>query len=101
MSLGFRNEARWFRRWAPCPLKGVSGALFSNNDCGYHQLETDASFLISGVVPNIHRHHALHPVGWRFIGSAGFAPLGIYRARRAGGSYLFTNALGDSFRYVP
>jgi hypothetical protein len=101
LSLRYRAEARWFRRWAPCPLRDIPGRLSSNNNCGYHQPQNDEDLLRRQALAEIHNGRPLPSVRWTFTESAGFATLGFYRVTRSGGSYLFTNAVGDSFRYVP
>jgi hypothetical protein len=101
LSLRYRAEARWFRRWAPCPLSDLPGKLSSNNDCGYHQPQNDEDLLRRQALAAIRGGRPLPSMRWTFAESAGFAALGFYRVTKSGGSYLFTNAVGDSFRYVP
>lgn len=101
LSLRYRAEARWFRRWAPCPLTYLPGKLSSNNGCGYHQPQNDEALLRRQALAEIRDGRPLPSIRWTFAESAGFGALGSYRVTRNGGSYLFTNAVGDSFRYAP
>lgn len=101
LSLRFRAEARWFRRWVRCPLTNLPGQLVSNNNCGYHQPQNDEDLLHSQALGDIRAGNPLPPVHWTFAESAGFAALGSYRVTRRGSSYLYRNSLGDAFRYRP
>jgi hypothetical protein len=101
IGLHFRAEARWFRKWVHCSLGQAPGVLTSNNDCGYHQPQNDEDLLLGQVLSNLNSEHPLRPVRWTFAESTGFPSIGIYRAKKAGRSYVFTNAIGDSFRYRP
>lgn len=101
LNLRFRAEAHWFRRWAPCPLKGLPGVLASNNNCGYHQPQSDEDLLRSQALAQIRTGGSLPPLRWLFAESAGFGPLGLYRVRKSGGVYLYRNSAGDAFRYRP
>jgi hypothetical protein len=93
--------ARWTRRWIRCALPQAEGTLFSNNNCGYQQPEADATMVSSKVVPNIRFHHPTHSVGWDFTESSGFNGIGVYHGAKRGRNYVFTNAIGDSFKYKP
>jgi hypothetical protein len=97
----FGPQARWTRKWVPCKLTRVPGKLISNNNCGSRQPESDAYFVAVEVVANIRFHHPTHSVGWQFTESAGFTSVGIYRGSKQGRSYVFTDAVGDSFKYKP
>ncbi len=99
LSLRFRAEARWFRRWAPCPLNRLPGTLSSNNDCGYHQPQSDEDLLHSQALAEIRAGGPMSALRWTFAESAGFSALGLYRVTRRGSSYLYRNSLGDAFRY--
>lgn len=101
LSLRFRAEARWFRRWVRCPLHGLPGTLVSNNNCGYHQPQNDEDLLRSKALPQIRTGRPLPSVRWTFAESAGFAALGLYRVKKVGNVYLYRNSLGDVFRYRP
>lgn len=101
LSLRFRAEAHWFRRWVPCPLKGLPGLLASNNNCGYHQPQSDEDLLRSQALTQIRTGSSLPPLRWMFAESAGFRPLGLYRVKKSGGAYLYRNSAGDAFRYRP
>jgi hypothetical protein len=101
LSLRFRAEARWFRRWVRCPLHDLPGTLVSNNNCGYHQPQNDEDLLRSQALAQIRAGRPLPSVRWTFAESAGFAALGLYRIRTMGDAYLYRNSLGDAFRYRP
>jgi hypothetical protein len=101
LSLRYRAEARWFRRWALCPLNDLPGTLSSNNDCGYHQPQNDEDLLRSQALTEIRAGRPLPSVRWTFAESTGFSALGLYRVTRRCGSYLYRNSLGDAFRYRP
>ena len=95
------SSALWTRRWVRCTLLQGEGKLFSDNDCGYQQPEGDADLVSSEVIPNIRSHHSTHSVGWHFSESEGFHSIGIYHGEKQGRSYVFTNSVGDSFKYTP
>lgn len=98
----YRTHASWKRKWKPCRLpRSVPGALLSNNGCGRGTINDDAYLVQVELLGNIRSGHPLRPLGWQFTFSEGFEPIGIFRGRRHGGSYAFTNAVGDSFRYTP
>lgn len=100
LSLRFRVEARWFRRWVRCPLKSLPGVLVSNNNCGYHQPQNDEDLLRGQTLADIRAGRPLPPVHWTFAESTGLAALGFYRVAKQGSSYLCRNPL-DAFRYRP
>jgi hypothetical protein len=101
IAFSYPTKASWTQRWVSCRLARAPGRLWSNHNCGYGQPETDAYFVFDEVVPNIRFHHPLRSVGWQFTDSAGFDSLGHYVGKRSGKSLVFTNAVGDSFRYKP
>jgi hypothetical protein len=105
IGLTLYTHAAWRREWVTCSLGGfgvsVPGRLISNNNCGRHQPETDPYFVAVEVYPSIRMHMRVTSAGWQFTESAGFTSSGVYHVRRAAQSYVFTNALGDSFRYTP
>jgi hypothetical protein len=101
LSLRFRAEARWLRRWVRCPLHGLPGTLVSNNNCGYHQPQNDEDLLRSQALEQIRAGRPLPPVRWTFAESSGFAALGLYRVKKAADHFLYRNSLGDAFRYRP
>ncbi len=96
------SHGRWRRKWRRCRLpRRVPGKLFANNGCGKGTIENDAYFVEAELLGNIRSGHPLRPIGWQFTFSAGFGSIGIYHGRRKGSGYVFTNGVGDSFRYVP
>jgi hypothetical protein len=100
LGLSFRAEARWFRKWVRCPLVSVPGVLTSNNNCGFHQPQSDEE-LLRQALANIRLGHPLRSVHWTFAESAGFGRIGAYRVTREGNAYRYANSVGDSFRYRP
>ena len=101
IGLHFRAESRWFRKWVRCSLDQAPGVLTSNNDCGYHQPQKRRRPASQSGTSNLDSDHPLRSVRWTFAGSTGFPSIGTYRTKKAGRSYIFTNAVGDSFRYRP
>lgn len=103
IAFSFGTHANWRRKWVRCSLRGAHapGRLVSNNGCGRHQPESDAYFIGDEVYPLVRLHRAVRAIGWQFTESAGFTSLGIYHVSKRGGTYTFTNAVGDSFRYKP
>jgi hypothetical protein len=98
------TDARWRRAWVKCALRhsglGAPGTLTSNYNCGLHQV-SDAYLVTVEIYPSIRMHLPVPPAGWQFTESAGFTSLGIFRVKRLKRTYVFTNAVGDSFRYTP
>ncbi len=98
------THAHWRRAWVKCVLphggRGASGTLTSNYNCGIHQV-SDAYLVTVEIYPTIRMHLPVTAAGWQFTESAGFTSLGDFRVRRRGRTYVFTNAVGDSFRYTP
>jgi len=98
------THAHWRRTWVKCALPhgglGAPGALTSNYNCGLHQV-SDAYLVTVEIYPSIRMHVPISSAGWQFTESAGFTSLGIFHVKRLGRTYVFTNAVGDSFRYTP
>ena len=93
------HDSRWRRRWMKCSLHGwrLSGTLIANNGCTRGP-QSDAYFIAIEASP-FPSH--VRSVGWQFTESAGFTSIGRFAARKSGRTYVFTNAVGDSFRYTP
>lgn len=114
------GHTTWQRRWRRCRFrlrvpgkaKGhyrrlhIPGELFSNEDCGRGQpeqplAETDGDLFEFEAWPRIRAHRPLPSVTRSFIYANAARGLARYRAAKSNGTYTFTNALGDSFRYTP
>jgi hypothetical protein len=98
------THAHWRRAWVKCSLShgehGAPGTLTSNYNCGLHQV-SDAYLVTVEIYPSIRMHLPVSTAGWQFTESAGFTSLGNFPVKRVGRTYVFTNAVGDSFRYTP
>jgi hypothetical protein len=98
------THAHWRRTWVKCAFAhgglGAPGTLTSNYNCGLHQV-SDAYLVTVEIYPSIRMHLPVTAAGWQFTESAGFTSLGDFRVKRLGRTYVFTNAVGDSFRYTP
>jgi hypothetical protein len=98
------THAHWRRAWVKCALPrgrlGAPGTLTSNYNCGLHQV-SDAYLVTIEIYPSIRMHLPVTEAGWQFTESAGFTSLGDFHVKRRGRAYVFTNAVGDSFRYTP
>jgi hypothetical protein len=98
------THAHWRRAWMKCALPhsglGAPGTLTSNYNCGLHQV-SDAYLVTVEIYPSIRMHLPVSAAGWQFTESAGFTSLGDFPVKRLGRTYVFTNAVGDSFRYTP
>lgn len=98
------THAHWRRAWMKCVLphgaRGAPGTLTSNYNCGLHQV-SDTYLVTVEIYQSIRMHLPVTAAGWQFTESAGFTSLGNFPARRLGRTYVFTNAVGDSFRYTP
>jgi hypothetical protein len=109
-SLRIRSDWRgtWIRRWATCRTPGYwrgGGTLTSNNDCGERTFGGNDWYFLSmlGTPAGFGKFH-FYPsrvTGWDWTNSAGYA-LGAYYLRHArGGTYTYSDVVGDSFRYQP
>lgn len=98
------TQAHWRRAWAKCSLPhgahGAPGTLTSNYNCGLHQV-SDAYLVTVEIYPSIRMHLPVTAAGWQFTESAGFTSIGDFPVKKLGRTYVFTNAVGDSFRYTP
>jgi hypothetical protein len=98
------THAHWQRTWVKCVLPhgryGAPGTLTSNYNCGLHQV-SDAYLVSVEIYPSIRMHLRVSAAGWQFTESAGFTSVGDFRVKRLGRTYVFANAVGDSFRYTP
>lgn len=98
------TQAHWRRAWVRCPLPhgshGAPGRLYSNYNCGREQV-SDAYLVAVEIYPSIRMHQRVSEAGWQFTESAGFTSLGVFHAHRHGRTYVFSNAVGDAFRYTP
>jgi hypothetical protein len=98
------THAHWRRAWVKCPLphggRGAPGMLTSNYNCGLHQV-SDAYLVAVEIYPSIRMRLPVTGAGWQFTESAGFTSLGDFPGKKMGRTYVFTNAVGDSFRYTP
>ncbi|GEM_PF-6366140 len=102
VAFSYPRHSTWQRKWRRCRLpRRVPGKLLSNDNCGYGRPESDVYLVDDELVADIRLHRALQPIGWQFVDSIGFDSLGRYTGKKRGGSYIFTNAVGDSFRYKP
>jgi hypothetical protein len=98
----YRRHTQWRRKWRRCPLHhGTPGKLVANNGCGKGTINDDAYLVEAELVSNIREGHPLRPLAWQFTFSEGFNGIGVYHGRHRGRSYVFTNRVGDSFRYTP
>jgi hypothetical protein len=96
------THAQWRRRWRRCRLRhGTPGRLVSNNGCGRGTINDDAYLVEVELIGNIRIGKPLQPIGWQFTYSEGFGAIGIFHGRRSGRTLIFTNAVGDSFKYTP
>jgi hypothetical protein len=104
IAVTLNTNAHWRRAWVKCTLPhgehGAPGTLTSNYNCGLHQV-SDAYLVTVEVYPSIRMHLPVTAAGWQFTESAGFTSLGVFRVSRRGRTYVFANAVGDSFRYTP
>jgi hypothetical protein len=104
IAVRLNTDAHWRRAWTKCVLPhsglGAPGTLTSNYNCGLHQV-SDAYLVTVEIYPSIRMHLPVSAAGWQFTESAGFTSLGDFRVKRLGRTYVFTNAVGDSFRYTP
>ncbi len=101
ITFSYPSHTTWHRTWHRCKLHRVPGKLFSNDNCGFGRPETDAYFVEAELSYNIQVHKPLRSIGWQFTNSIGFNSLGRYTGKRRGRSLIFTNAVGDAFRYRP
>jgi len=104
IAVKLNTQAQWRRAWVKCALPHgglrAPGTLTSNYNCGLHQV-SDAYLVTVEIYPSIRMHLPVSAAGWQFTESAGFTSLGDFRVKRLGRTYVFTNAVGDSFRYTP
>jgi hypothetical protein len=79
----------------------VPGRLTSNNGCGRGTIEDDAYLIAVEFGPQFFGRHRAPTLGWQFTQSAGFNSIGAFRGHKSGSTFVFRNAVGDSFKYTP
>lgn len=103
---GFFTQTNWRRRWVPCPRPAswrISGELESNNACGAGNYGGTDWGLITQLwvaAPGGLRFQFYPSVSWQFTDVDGYK-LASFDGVKVGGSYTFTNVVGDAFRYRP
>lgn len=104
IAMTLSTHAHWRRAWVRCALPNnrvaAPGTLMSNYNCGLHQV-SDAYLVTVEIYPSIRMRLPVTEAGWQFTESAGFTSVGDFHASRRGRTYVFSNAVGDSFRYTP
>ena len=89
----------WMRRWRTEPASctrgwGLSGTIQTNSGLCYADMASDIAY-------NLREHRGTRLIGEHGTDLAGYQPIVLFRCHRRASAISCSNAVGDSFRYIP